>query len=75
MTVWLDPDGASFSDTACFRCEQAGPHWASRHSLAGIYACRRCFATFPDQVPALQNAEPDGSIRLLDPCVPLAGTK
>ncbi|MFI2563662.1 hypothetical protein [Paenarthrobacter sp. NPDC018779] len=49
MTVRLDAEGASFSDASCFRCAQAGPHWASRHAAPGQYACRRCFATFLDE--------------------------
>ncbi|HKU33961.1 MAG TPA: hypothetical protein VJP90_00285 [Paenarthrobacter sp.] len=56
MTVRLDADGASFSDAACFRCAQAGPHWASRHATPGHYACRRCFATFLDEESAAGDA-------------------
>ncbi|MDR6688165.1 hypothetical protein J2Y41_003746 [Arthrobacter sp. 1088] len=48
MTVKRDSEGAPFSDATCFRCEQAGPHWASRHGSGDVYACRRCFATFAD---------------------------
>lgn len=75
MTVWLDPDGTSYSDAACFRCEQAGPHWASRHSTAGFYACRRCFATFADQESAPLASDVDGIDLLLNHHVPLAETK
>ena len=52
VTVRRDPDGAWYSDALCFRCAQAGPHWKSRHALAGEYSCRRCFATFADVEPA-----------------------
>lgn len=52
VTVRRDPDGAWYSDALCFRCAQAGPHWRSPHALAGVYACRRCFATFADVDPA-----------------------
>ena len=48
MTSMVDPDGAAFSTTCCFRCAQAGPHWSSRYGRAGTFACRRCFATFSD---------------------------
>ncbi|WP_311214436.1 MULTISPECIES: hypothetical protein [unclassified Arthrobacter] len=52
MTISVDPDGAAFSNMCCFRCEQAGPHWSSRHGRAGTFVCRRCFATFSDNEPA-----------------------
>ena len=48
MTVSRDSEGAAFSDALCFRCEQAGPHWSSRHGRGDVYVCRRCFATFAD---------------------------
>ncbi|WP_091328247.1 hypothetical protein [Arthrobacter sp. cf158] len=70
MTIMLDSEGTAFSNVSCFRCEQAGPHWGSRHSGAGIFACRRCFATFADQessavgaggqAPALLHADGQG---------------
>ncbi|MFE4197269.1 hypothetical protein ACFRJ9_15505 [Paenarthrobacter sp. NPDC056912] len=49
MTVMVDSEGVAFSDASCFRCEQAGPHWSSRHGRGDTFACRRCFATFADQ--------------------------
>ncbi|WGM22298.1 hypothetical protein QEH68_09040 [Paenarthrobacter sp. OM7] len=52
MTISVDSEGAAFSTMSCFRCEQAGPHWSSRHGRAGTFVCRRCFATFSDEEPA-----------------------
>ncbi|MCD4850100.1 hypothetical protein LN996_04700 [Arthrobacter sp. AK01] len=53
MTIMVDSEGAAFSNVCCFRCEQAGPHWSSRHGRTGTFACRRCFATFSDHEPAV----------------------
>ncbi|NQD87415.1 hypothetical protein HP499_06280 [Paenarthrobacter sp. CM16] len=61
MTSMLDADGAAFSTMCCFRCEQAGPHWSSRHGRAGTFACRRCFATFSDDEPAARDGRFESS--------------